>query len=380
MKTVAVILAGGVGARLWPLSREHAPKQFLSILSEKTLLQQTFERIRPAFALDDVFVITNTSTVALVNEQVPELPAENIIAEPFGRNTAAAIALAMTVIPARYASNSTPTNVVNTLPQGTEDITLAFFPSDHIVRNTSDFVYAVSLCASMASTMNGIILLGVQPVRPETGFGYIQAEDQTPLTLDISSEATYTLRRIASFAEKPDIETAIRFVNSGDFLWNTGIFFARASVLHEAFEELLPDHVNLFRLLPKHLDKDSYEATLDTIYRQVRAISVDYGLMERARNTYVIEGAFDWNDVGSWDAIYQLSQKDAANNVFESEALAFDASDNFVSAQKMVALIGVDDLVIVETDDAIVVCRRGQAQDVKEAVDFFRRRQIREFL
>jgi mannose-1-phosphate guanylyltransferase len=375
MKTIAVILAGGVGARLWPRSRERKPKQFLRVLgdktSEPTLLQQAYERIRPTFAPEDIYVVTNASTLALAHEQVPELPTNNILAEPFGRNTAAAIALAMTVITARHSEGAE-----------TEEITFAFFPSDHLIKNTQDFIYAVSLCASMASSMEGVVLLGVQPVRPETGFGYIQAEDQTPLTLDISSEATYTLRRVANFAEKPDIETAIRFVNSGDFLWNTGIFFARTSSLQSAFEEHLPDHAHLFfRLLAKHVDKDTYAATLDNVYRQVRSVSIDYGVMEKSRTTYVIEGAFDWNDVGTWDAIYQMSTKDVANNVLEGNAQAFQAEDNFVSAKtKMIALVGVDDLVVVESDDAILICRRGQSQDVKEIVDFLRRRQIREML
>jgi mannose-1-phosphate guanylyltransferase len=377
MKTIAVILAGGVGARLWPRSRERKPKQFLRVLGDKaneqTLLQQAYERIRPTFDPSHIYVVTNVSTIALVQEQIPELPASNILAEPFGRNTAAAIALAITVIMARQAQAA---------GRSDEDCTLAFFPSDHIVKNTQDFIYAVSLCASMASSMDGVVMLGVQPVRPETGFGYIQAEDQTSLTLDISAEATYTLRRVANFAEKPDIETAIRFVNSGDFLWNTGIFFARTQSLQSAFEEHLPDHAHLFfRLLAKHVDKETYAATLDNVYRQARSVSIDYGVMEKARTTYVIEGAFDWNDVGTWDAIYQLSTKDAANNVLEGNAQAFQAEDNFVSAKtKMIALVGVDDLVVVESDDAIVICRRGQSQDVKEIVDFLRRRQMRDYL
>jgi mannose-1-phosphate guanylyltransferase len=393
MHTAAVLLAGGVGARLWPRSREHKPKQFLRIIGEQTLLQQAFDRVRRSFSVEDIFVVTNISTVELTREQLPELPAANILAEPFGRNTATAIALALTVIPSRYGIVLPHGGVSSaimghsdmhrtTLPEPAMmmDMALAFFPSDHVIGNVPDFVYTISLCASMVSSMEGIILLGVPPVRPETGFGYIQAEEHTSLTLDVSTETTYTLRRITSFAEKPDIETAIRFVNAGDFLWNTGIFFARASSLHEALEEYLPDHANLFRLLAKHVGKDSFAATLDSVYRQVRSVSIDYGIMEKARNTYVIEGAFDWNDVGTWDAVYQLSSKDSANNVFESDALAFDAEDNFVSAKKLVALVGVDDLVVVESDDAIVICRRGQSQNVKEVVDFMRRRQIRDFL
>ncbi len=369
MKTVAVILAGGVGARLWPRSRERQPKQFLSIIGdssvEHTLIQQTYDRIRSIFSTGDVFVITNTSMLDLAYKQLPNIPHDNIISEPFGRNTAAAIGLALTVIQPRYD----------------DDVTFAFFPADHVITNTRDFVYAVSLCASMASSMDGIISLGVQPVRPETGFGYIQAEDQTPLVLDTSTDSAYTLRRIASFAEKPDIETAVRLVNAGDFLWNTGIFFARATSLQEAFEEHLPEHAHLFKLLTKHLDKDSYSETLDNIYRQLRSVSIDYGMMEKARNTYVIEGTFDWNDVGSWDAVYQLSQKDTSNNVSEGEVITIDTNDCFVSSQKkLIALVGVDDLVVVESDDAIVICRRGHSQDVKDIIDFMRRRQIHEFL
>lgn len=365
MKTIAVILAGGVGARLWPHSRERKPKQFLPVIGNQTLIQQTFERITPIYHPDDIYVVTSEITRSLLEEQLPGLPVENIITEPFGRNTAAAIGLALTIIPHRY----------------NDAITFAFFPSDHIVSNTRDFLYAVSICASMASSMEGMILLGVQPVRPETGFGYIQAEDQTPLVLDTSTDSAYTLRRITNFAEKPDIETAIRFMNAGDFLWNTGIFFVSSSVIQSLFDEYLPEHAHLFKLLHKHLDKQSYAETLDSLYRQLRSVSIDYGLMEKAKNIYVIEGTFDWNDVGTWDAVYQLSQKDVANNVTAGDVITINTNDCFVSAhKKMIALVGVDDLIIVETDDAMIVCRRGHAHDIKEVVDFMRRRDIQIFL
>jgi mannose-1-phosphate guanylyltransferase len=366
MKTLAVILAGGVGARLWPRSREHKPKQFLSISSEQTLIQQTFARIRSIVPPEDVIVITGVSTLDLARQQLPEIPAENIIAEPFGRNTAAAIGLAMTIAPTRHPD---------------EEVTLAIFPADHVVVNTRDFIYAASLCASMASSMEGLILLGVQPVRPETGFGYIQAEDHNSLVLDTITDTAYTLRRITNFAEKPDVETAIRFVNSGDFLWNTGIMFARVSSLQSAFEEHLPDHAQLFKMLSRHVGKPTYPETLDNVYRQLRSVSVDYGILEKSRHIYVIEGTFDWNDIGSWDSVYQMLQKDSSNNALVGDVIALDAHDNFVSAQnKMIALVGVEDLVVIESEDALVICRRGHSQEVKDVVDFLRRRQIREFL
>ena len=365
MKTFALILAGGGGVRLWPLSRENKPKQFLPLVEKSSLLQQTFERLRLMFPAEDIFVVTSENLVPLTQEQLPEVPVENLITEPFGRNTAAAIGLALIHLQHRTE----------------EEFVVAVFPSDHLIANKRDFLYSSALAGETAAITDGVIALGVQPTRPETGLGYIQAFDETPRVVEDFVSPLQAMRKVLTFAEKPDIETAIRFLNSGDFLWNTGIFFSRASVLWKNYEEFLPDHVHILRLLQKHLGKDTYGDTLRMVYRQFRSTSIDYGVMEKARNSYVIEGAFDWSDLSSWDSMYQLAPKDAADNAFEGEVIAVNVSNSYIKAEKkMIALVDVDDLIVVETEDALVICRNGHGQDVKEIVDFLRRKQMKDFL
>jgi mannose-1-phosphate guanylyltransferase len=381
MKTFAILLAGGGGVRLWPTSRERKPKQFLTLFDSKSLLQNTYDRVRSTFAIEDIFIVTSTLLADLTLEQLPEMQHTNLILEPFGRNTAAAIGLALTLLQAHMNAD--------------EDFTLAIFPSDHVIANTRDFVYSTSLCAETAAITDSIIALGVQPTRPETGLGYIQAYHETPRVVEteVFESPLQAMRKVLTFAEKPDIETAIRFVNSGDFLWNTGVFFARASVLWKSFEEFLPDHMHLFRLLQKHIEgvsdeaphslitRDTYDATLRMVYRQLRSTSIDYGIMEKVRTSYVVEGTFDWNDVASWDAMYQLASKDAADNVLEGEVVAVNVTNSYVKAgKKLIALVDVDDLVVVESDDAIIICKNGHGESVKDIVDFLRRKQMQDFL
>ncbi|MCS6809331.1 MAG: sugar phosphate nucleotidyltransferase [Bacteroidota bacterium] len=365
MKTIALILAGGSGVRLWPLSREHFPKQFLPLFENKSLLQHTFERLRLSFAPTDIIVVTGDSLSSLTAQQLPELPQDNIITEPFGRNTAAAIGLALIQLQHRIS----------------EEFVVAVFPSDHVITNARDFIATVSLAADTAAVTDGIIALGVQPTRPDTGLGYIQAFHNTPHDHDTFVYPMQTMHKVLTFAEKPDIETAIRFLNSGDFLWNTGIFCAKATILWKQYEELLPDHAHLLRLLQKHLDRDTYAHTLRTIYRQFRSISIDFGIMEKTRQSYVIEGEFDWSDIGSWDAMYQLAAKDTSDNAFEGEIVAVNVTNSFVRAsKKVIALLDVDDLIVVEADDVLLICRNGHGQNIKELVDFLRRKNMKELL
>ncbi len=375
MKTFALILAGGGGVRLWPLSRENKPKQFLPLFENaegkpQSLIQQTFERLRLMFPPEDIFVITSENLAALTREQLTELHAENLIMEPFGRNTAAAIGLALIHLQHRMEERKE------------DEFVTAVFPSDHLIANRRDFLYSSALASETAAITDGVIALGVQPTRPETGLGYIQAFDETPrVVIEDFVSPLQAMRKVLTFAEKPDIETAIRFLNSGDFLWNTGIFFARASVLWKNYEEFLPDHVHILRLLQKHLGKDTYDDTLRMVYRQFRSTSIDYGVMEKARNSYVIEGAFDWSDLSSWDSMYQLAPKDASDNAFEGEVIAVNVTNSYIKAEKkLIALVDVDDLIVVETEDALVICRNGHGQDVKEIVDFLRRKQMKDFL
>lgn len=361
MKNVAVVMAGGVGARLWPRSRERQPKQFTHIIGKGTMIQNTVEMLRNRFEPSDIFIVTSAAMIPFVQEQLPEIPAENIIAEPFGRNTAPCIALAAAHIDARYG----------------EDTVMAVFPSDHFITNAGEFLQCVKTGCSAAAEIGDIITLGVEPTRPESAFGYIQLRDNE----HVCTTDNGFLRRISTFAEKPDIETAKRFVASGDFLWNTGIFFWKTSTFRQAFTTYLPDYAPFFKLLDKHIGKPSYSEMLDTVYRQLRGISLDYAILEKAENILVIEGNFGWSDVGSWDEVYCLAMKDANNNALEGEVIAIDSSNCYVKSHgKLIGLVGVDDLIVVDSDVALVICKRSASQDVKELVNFLRRKQINHFL
>lgn len=361
MKNVAVVMAGGVGARLWPRSRERQPKQFTHIIGEGTMIQNTVEILKNRFDPNDIFIVTSASMVPIVHEQLPDIPTENIIAEPFGRNTAPCIALAVAHIDARYGENTV----------------VAVFPSDHFITSISEFLQCVRTGCSAAAEIGDIITLGVEPTRPEAAFGYIQIrENEHVCTTDNGF-----LRRISTFAEKPDIDTAKRFVASGDFLWNTGIFFWKTSTFREAFAKYLPDYAPFFKLLDKHIGKESYGEILDTVYRQLRAISLDYAILEKADNILVIEGNFGWSDVGSWDEVYCLAMKDANNNAIEGEVIAIDSTNCYAKSNgKLIGLVGVEDLIVVDSDVALFICKRGASQNVKELVNFLRRKQINHFL
>ncbi len=361
MKYVAVIMAGGVGAKLWPRSRERRPKQFSHIIGEGTMIQNTLAALRPLFASEDIFVVTNESMLPLVHEQLPDIPYQNIITEPFGRNTAPCIALAATLICARYDS----------------DTVLAVFPSDHYITSVSEFQRCIRTGCSAAAETGDIITLGVEPTRPESEYGYIQIRDNE----HVCTNDNGFLRRISTFAEKPDTDTARRFLTSGDFLWNTGIFFWKISTFRTAFDRYLPDFAPFFKLLDKHIGKPSYNEILDTVYRQLRSISLDYAILEKADNILVIEGNFGWSDVGSWDEVYRLSLKDTNNNALEGDVIAVNSTNCYAKSDgKLIGLVGVEDLIVVDSDEAIVICRRGSAQDVRELINFLRRKQINHFL
>lgn len=361
MNHVAVVMAGGVGARLWPRSRERQPKQFTHIIGEGTMIQNTISVLKNVFELQHIFIVTSDSMLQLVREQLPEIPVENIITEPFGRNTAPCIALASSHICARYDGETV----------------MAVFPSDHFITSVGEFLQCIRIGCSAAAEIGDIITLGVQPTRPEAAFGYIQVrENEHVCTTDNGF-----LRPISTFAEKPDIDTAKRFVTSGDFLWNTGIFFWKVSTFRKAFDLYLPDFSPLFRLLDKHIGKESYSEILDTVYRQLRAISLDYAILEKADNILVIEGNFGWSDVGSWDEVYRLSLKDSHNNAIEGDVIAIDTTNCYAKSNgKLIGLVGVEDLIVVDSDVAIVICKRGASQDVKELINFLRRKQINHFL
>jgi len=354
-------MAGGVGARFWPLSRERKPKQFLSIFDKESLIQMTFNRLRKVVDKKNIFVVANAMQQNAVIEHLPDLPEENLILEPIGRNTAPCIGLA-----AIHIKHRDP------------DAMMIIVPADHIIQDVDEFTRVLTNAVDVANETGDLITIGIKPTRPETGYGYIQYIEESEKKNPYAEKGAY---RVKTFAEKPNLSTAERFLESGDFLWNSGMFIWKIdTILHEIHERLPELHDGL-NTINKTINTGDYDATVDQVYRMIRSISIDYGVMEKAERVYVLRGEFGWSDVGSWDEVYRVNSKDKHGNAIHGRVVTRNSHNNLLhSSKRTIATYGVDDLIVVETDDAILVCKRGESQDVKEVVDFIRRKHVDDLL
>lgn len=351
-------MAGGTGARLYPRSTEKHPKQLIHLLGEGTMIQNTVMRLLPFFAPDDIFIVTTDGLAQLVKDQLPLIPAHNIIMEPFRRNTAPSLALSNILLAKRFPP----------------DTVVVAMPSDHLVQNVGEFHASIEVAVQTASTMNGIVTIGIEPSRPETGFGYVQISDDVDGLGELYS---HNVRLVNVFAEKPDMATAQRFIDAGDFLWNSGIFVYRLEVFDAEFHEHLPEHAPYFDPLREETSLAAFNQILHNAYRQIRAVSMDYGIMEKTKNVFCVMSTFEWSDVGTWDELYRLSKKDSRKNVLEGDVFTVGTKNCFVSSYgKVIGLVGVEDLVVVDSENVLLICKRGSTQNVTELVDLLRRKQI----
>jgi mannose-1-phosphate guanylyltransferase len=357
----AVIMAGGVGARFWPRSREKTPKQLLEIVGQGTMIQNTLKRLEGVVDNKRVFIVTNRVQKALVIKQLPTVPPQNILVEPVSRNTAPCIGLA-----ALFINRIDPHGVMIVLP------------ADHAIEDVEEFQRVLRLAIEVAEDSRRPVTIGIQPTWPETGYGYIQFVDEEDGKNKYFSRGVYKAK---TFAEKPNLETAERFLASGDFLWNSGMFLWRVDVILDEIRRHLPElHEGLMKL-DGVLGTDKFLSTLELVFGVIRGISIDYGIMEKAEDVLVIKGTFGWSDVGSWDEVYRIAEKDEKGNCTSGQVILKDTSDSLVfSNDRLVAAVGVDDLIIVTTEDAVLICRKGKSQEVKEIVDHLKRRQLDEYL
>ncbi|WP_141453745.1 mannose-1-phosphate guanylyltransferase/mannose-6-phosphate isomerase [Pseudoxanthomonas sp. z9] len=335
-----VLLSGGSGTRLWPLSREAYPKQFLPLASERTMVQDTWLRIAPLAGARPI-VVANEEHRFLVAEQLRQIgaPAPHILLEPAGRNTAPAIAAA-----ALQAMT------------GGDDPVLLVLPSDHVVRDADGFRRAVQ-AALPAAEAGALVTFGIVPDAPETGFGYIQAE------------AGEGLRKVSRFVEKPDAATAQSYLDAGGYYWNSGMFLFRASRYLEELERFRPDIVATVRTAFAEARQDGDFVRLDKdAFAASPSDSIDYAVMEKTAHAMVLPVDIGWNDVGSWSALWEVAERDAAGNAHHGDVIAVDTRNSYAYAQRLVALVGVDDIVVVETDDAVLVARKDRVQEVKQVV------------
>jgi len=364
----AVIMAGGVGSRLWPLSRKNYPKQFLDFLGDGTMISKTINRLKGLVPLNNIFVVTNKVGANLTQKCVPELDEKNIIIEPAGKNTAPCIALATAYIKKR---NPNSTTIV--------------LPADHLIMDIDRFQDTLKASVEIANRSFALVTLGIKPTRPETGYGYIQADDvKTDLSNAIEDMFDVKAHKVKTFAEKPDLETANIFLKSGDFLWNSGVFIWHNNSITREFEVNMPElYKDLVAIQDAIGTSEEYE-TIEKIYTWTHPISIDYGIMEKADPVFVIESTFDWSDLGSWDEVAKLREQEHSEELNEEDGLLqkVDSEHTIVMKpkNKAVAIIGADDLIVVDTDDALLICKREHSQKVKLVVDTLKRKQQEEHI
>ena len=340
-------MAGGIGSRFWPFSRTHHPKQFHDVLGlGRSMLQLTVERFAATCPLENVFVVTNRDYVGLVQEHLPALPVDQILGEPIGRNTAPCIA---------YASY----RIAQRDPRATIIVT----PADHAVLRDDEFRRLIDIAVAGAQAHDVLITLGIQPSRPDTGYGYIQYMDEQSLPGG-------KLHKVKNFTEKPNLELARMFVDSGDFLWNSGLFVWRADVIITAFHQYLSDIAEVFDEGDGLLGTPQEEEFISQAYSRCRNISIDYGVMEKADNVYVLPADFGWSDVGTWDSLHRIGQRDEHNNVVSGDVLLYDTTGCVIKTpfERLVVVQGLEDYIVAEYDNVLLICKRSEEQRVKEFV------------
>ncbi len=343
----AVIMAGGSGTRFWPKSTSETPKQFLHLFGEGTMLQNTVERVSDIIPLEQVYVVTNDRYVDTVAQQLQGIPEENIIGECVARNTAPCVAISAAI-----------------LRDKDPDSVMVVLPADHHITKPGEFRTFLKTAIEKARNEDALVTIGIQPDKPETGYGYIQRSSEEGEEIEGN-----TVFKVEGFREKPDLKTAETFLESGDFYWNSGMFIWKSANVMKSIRNHLPDMHKV--ALMAQADGFTKQA-IDQFYENADSISIDYGIMEKANNVFVVPGEFGWNDVGSWSAAYDLSEKDElGNNKPANILLTHGSNNNYLSldTDKMVALVGVENLAVVETDSAILICDLSKAQDVKKIVE-----------
>ena len=342
MKITAVIMAGGRGERFWPKSRNSCPKQFLSLTSDgETMIQKTVKRLSPLVSPEDIFIVTNAAYGELVQDQLPDVPKENILSEPCARNTAPCIAFAAAVIQKKYG-----------------DAIMLVLPSDHLIGYENIYIKTLKKAIKTAEEGKNLVTIGITPTYPETGYGYINFGEE--------SGDAYEVER---FVEKPNLPTAKKYLASGKYLWNSGMFVWKTSSIMDNMQTLMPDIYEGALRIGESYGTPDFEETLVKEFTAFRSESVDFGIMEKASDIYTIPGSFGWDDVGSWLAVERINETDDDKNYFDGDVISVDSKRTTVCAGKrLVAAIGTRDIIIVDTDDVLLVCSKNNTQDVKKVI------------
>ncbi|NTV05696.1 MAG: mannose-1-phosphate guanyltransferase [Chlorobiaceae bacterium] len=363
----AVIMAGGIGKKLWPLSRRKMPKQFVDLLDDGTMVAKTVRRISGLVREENIFIITSELGRSLLSSSLGSFRQENIIVEPSSRNTAPCIALATAHIKKRDP-----------------DAVTIVLPSDHLVLDDRTFINILEAGIEIAAEKKGLVTIGIKPDRPETAYGYIQADGQLPLPLAFSDGCEFLLFRVKAFAEKPDASTAVEFLESNDFYWNSGVFIWHIEAISREFERSMPDLYKDLLAIYDSLGSENEQKVIEDVYSWIHPRSIDYGIMEKAETVFVLTGEFGWTDLGCWDEVLKVagSRSTFSGELPDNRLVQIDCKNVFVknSPGKVVCTIGLEDVIIVETENALLVCSKGNSHRVGEVVDTLRREGLEEYL
>lgn len=345
------IMAGGIGSRFWPKSRTRFPKQFLDILGTgKTLIQATLDRYSKIVPIENIFVVTSEDYAGIVQEQLPKLPPENIVTEPFRKNTAPCIAY-----------------IAFKIHQKNPDAVMIAAPADNHILDEENFSGVMHKALDFVSHINALTTIGIMPTHPNTGYGYIQHD---------GPEAAPGIYKVKTFTEKPNLELAKAFIDSGDFLWNSGIFTWKCATILNAFEQHLPEVYELFYTDKDKLNTNEEQEMIEEVYSQCPSISIDFGIIEKASNVYTIPASFSWSDLGTWNSAHANMEKDYFGNaVVGNNVMVFDSHHCMIHTpdKKLVLVQGLEDYIIVDTDDVLMICKKEKEQEIKDYVSEIKR-------
>ena len=338
-------MAGGRGERFWPKSRKNLPKQFLSLTNDgKTMIQLTVERILPLVDISDIYISTNEQYRHLVQEQLPNIPNENILCEPVGRNTAPCIGLGAVHIAHKY-----------------DDAMMIVLPSDHLIKYSSMFVSTIRDACKVAEENSNLVTLGITPDYPETGYGYVKFNPDNCVGHAFS---------VDKFVEKPSYEIAKQYLDSEEYLWNSGMFIWKTSSILEKFKQYTPEIFDGLMKIKASIGTEQGESVLLDEFSKFPSISIDYGIMEKSSNIYIIPGTFGWDDVGSWVAVERIQGKNEQGNVVDGNVITIDSKNCIIQGnKKLIATVGIKDLVIVDTEDAMLICEKDSTDQIKAVLE-----------
>lgn len=340
-------MAGGQGTRLWPMSRQNRPKQLFDLVTHQTLLQDTIDRLTPKYPLNKIFIATNKNYVQKIEQLVPKFPKQNIIAEPSLRDTSACIGLATAKI---YEQDP--------------DAVIAVLPSDHYIEKQNHFLKILDHANQLSSREQKIVILGIQPTRPATELGYINI-DKTAKSI-----AGSKVFHVKKFVEKPNLSTAKKYVKSWKYFWNAGMFIYPAKVMLEAFSKHMPDNFSITQKIIKLINQNSSQKEIDKLYDQYQKISIDYGVMEKSNDLLMIPADIGWSDIGTWSALKDVLSTEETTNITKGNLITLETTGSLIyGGQKPIATIGVENMIIVDTNDILMICPKNKANDMKKLIE-----------